>query len=95
MHMIKETKDGVILMIYVQPKAKRNEIDGIDEWRKRLKVKIKAPPVEGKANKEVVKFFSKLFGREVVIIRGETSREKDLLIKGLKVEDVKEKLNIK
>ncbi len=82
-------------MIYVQPKAKRNGIDGIDEWRKRLKVKIKAPPVEGKANKEVVKFFSKLFGREVVIIRGETSREKDLLIKGLKVEDVKEKLNIK
>jgi len=95
MHMIKETKDGVILMLYVQPKAKRNGIDGIDEWRKRLKVKIKAPPVEGKANKEVVKFFSKLFGREVVIIRGETSREKDLLIKGLKVEDVKEKLNIK
>lgn len=93
--MIKETKDGVILMLYVQPKAKKNEIDGIDEWRKRLKVKIKAPPVEGKANKEVVKFFSKLFGREVVIIRGETSREKDLLIKGLKVEDVKEKLNIK
>lgn len=93
-HMIKETKDGVILMLYVSPKAKKNEIDGIDEWRKRLKVKIKAPPVEGKANKEVVKFFSKLFGREVVIIRGETSREKDLLIKGASKEEVKEKLKI-
>ncbi|AIF68994.1 hypothetical protein PAP_02865 [Palaeococcus pacificus DY20341] len=92
--MIKETKDGVILMLYVSPKAKKNEIDGIDEWRKRLKVKIKAPPVEGKANKEVVKFFSKLFGREVVIIRGETSREKDLLIKGASKEEVKEKLKI-
>ena len=92
--MIKESKEGVILQIYVQPKAKRTEIDGMDEWRKRLKVKVKAPPVEGKANKEIVKFFSKLFGAEVSIICGETAREKDLLIKGLKAEEVKKKLGL-
>jgi len=92
--MIKESKEGVILQIYVQPKAKKNEVEGIDEWRKRLKVKVKAPPIEGKANKEVVKFFSKLFGAEVLIIRGETGREKDLLVKGLKAEEVKKKLGL-
>lgn len=92
--VIKETKDGIIIQIYVQPKAKKTEIEGIDEWRKRLKVKVKAPPVEGKANKEVVKFFSKLLGAEVTLIRGETSREKDLLVKGISVEEVKRKLGI-
>lgn len=94
MSFIRETKDGVLIKIYVQPKAKKNEIEGIDEWRGRLKVKIKAPPVEGKANREVVKFFSKLFGREVVIIRGETSREKELLIRGAGKEDIMERLGI-
>ena len=92
--MIKESKEGVILQIYVQPKAKRTEIDGIDEWRKRLKVKVKAPPVEGKANKEIMKFFSKLLGAEVSLIKGETSREKDLLIRGVSIEEVKKKLEI-
>ena len=92
--MIKESKEGVILQIYVQPKAKRTEIDGMDEWRKRLKVKVKAPPVEGKANKEIVKFFSKLLGAEASLIKGETSREKDLLIRGVSIEEVKKKLKI-
>ncbi|WP_054839807.1 DUF167 family protein [Thermococcus sp. JCM 11816] len=94
MKFIKETKEGVLIMIYVQPKAKKNAIEGVDGWRGRLKVRIAAPPVEGKANKEVVKFFSKLLGAEVNIVRGgETSREKDLLVKGgLSVEEVRKKL---
>ncbi|BAD84957.1 hypothetical protein, conserved, YggU family [Thermococcus kodakarensis KOD1] len=94
MKFIKETKEGVLIMIYVQPKAKKNAIEGVDGWRGRLKVRIAAPPVEGKANKEVVKFFSKLLGAEVNIVRGETSREKDLLVKGLSVEEVRKKLGV-
>ena len=91
---LKETKEGTLLLVYVQPKAKKNEIEGVDEWRGRLKVRIKAPPVEGKANKELVKFLSKLLGAEVSLVRGETSREKDLIIKGLKLEEVKERLGL-
>ncbi|NJE03350.1 DUF167 domain-containing protein [Thermococcus sp. MV11] len=94
MEFLKETKDGTLLLVYVQPKAKRNEVEGIDEWRGRLKVKIKAPPVEGKANKELVKFLSKVLGTEVKIIRGEASREKDLLVRGLGVEEIKKKLKV-
>ena len=93
MKFLKDTKDGALLLIYVQPKAKKNGIEGVDEWRGRLKVKIKAPPVEGKANKEVVKFLSKLLGAEVELVRGETSREKDLLVK-LSAEEVKKRLGI-
>ena len=91
---LRETKEGTILLIHVQPKAKKNAVEGIDEWRGRLKVRIAAPPVEGKANKEVVKFFSKLLGAEVAIVRGETGREKDLLVKGLSAEDVRKKLGL-
>lgn len=94
MKFLKETKDGVLLLIYVQPKAKKNAIEGIDEWRGRLKVRIAAPPVEGKANKEVLKFFSKLLGAEVSIVKGETSREKDLLVRRLSAEEVRKKLGI-
>ena len=92
--MIKENKEGVILQIYVQPKAKKNEIEGIDEWRGRLKVKVKAPPVGGKANKELVKFLSKLLGAEVELVKGETSREKDVLVRGMMAEEVKKKLGL-
>ncbi len=92
MKFLKGTEDGTLILIYVQPKAKKNEIEGVDEWRGRLKVKVKAPPVEGKANREVVKFFSKLFNAEVEIVKGQTSREKDLLVRGLGKEEVKRKL---
>jgi len=73
---IKETKEGTLLLVYVQPKAKKNEIEGIDGWRGRLKVRVKAPPVRGKANRELVKFLSEVLGAEVELVRGETSREK-------------------
>ncbi|AIU70245.1 hypothetical protein TEU_07805 [Thermococcus eurythermalis] len=91
---LKDTKDGALLLIYVQPKAKKNGIEGVDEWRGRLKVRIQAPPVEGKANREVVKFFSKMLGADVEIVGGETSREKTLLIRGLSAEEVRKKLGL-
>lgn len=94
MKFLKETKEGTLLLVYVQPKAKKNEIEGVDEWRGRLKVKIKALPVEGKANKELVKFLSKLLGAEVELVRGETSREKDVMVKGIKPEEVKKRLEL-
>lgn len=92
--MIKRGKEGVILKIYVQPRAKRTEIEGVDEWRGRLKVRVKAPPVGGKANREIEKFFSKLLGTQVSIIKGMTSREKDLLVREATVEEVKDRLGI-
>ncbi|ENN96710.1 hypothetical protein J422_00671 [Methanocaldococcus villosus KIN24-T80] len=86
--MIRECKDGVIVDIEVQPNANKNEIFGINEWRKRVMVKIKAPPVEGKANKEIIKFFRKLFNSDIEILSGTTSSKKSVLIKGVKKEDV-------
>ncbi|NPA62943.1 MAG: YggU family protein [Methanococci archaeon] len=82
--IIKERKDGILIDIDVQANAKRNEIAGINEWRKRLSVKIKAPAIEGKANKEIIKFFENLFKKDVEIILGKTSSQKTILILGAK-----------
>ncbi len=64
----------------VIPNAKSSGIQGIDEWRKRLLVRVKAPPTEGRANREVVEVLSKAFNSEVSLVRGETSRQKTVFL---------------
>ena len=68
------------LKIIVKPNAKKNEILGYDESRKAVKVAIAAQAEKGKANLEVVKFFSKLLKKPVKIKSGLTSKEKLLKI---------------
>ena len=79
--MLKETKDGLVLNIKISPNASKNEIvksvDGV-------KLKITAQPIDGKANKAVIEYLSKNFKipkTSFEIIRGETSKEKTVLIK--------------
>jgi uncharacterized protein (TIGR00251 family) len=70
-------EDYAIFSIKAVPNSSKNLVSGIlDES---LKVKIKAPAVEGAANKELVKFFSKLFKvakSDIVFLNGETSKRK-------------------
>ena len=68
---------NLVLNIHLQPRASRDEIVG--EQGTRLKVRITAPPVEGKANAHLLRFLAKSFGvarSQVVLLSGETSREK-------------------
>jgi hypothetical protein len=61
----------------------------------RLRVRIQAPPVEGKANRELVKYLAGMLGMKtnrIVIRRGESSREKTLLLVGLPLEQARLKL---
>jgi uncharacterized protein (TIGR00251 family) len=74
---LKEKDGAVTLRVRVQPRARRTEIIG--EHAGALKLKIAAPPVDGKANEECRRFLAKLFGIStgaVEIISGESSREK-------------------
>ena len=69
--------DWVDLFISARPGSGRNEVVGI--FDDTLKVKVKAPAVEGAANKELVKFLAKLFKvpkSEVRFVSGETSKRK-------------------
>ena len=69
-----------ILKIIVKPNSPKNEVVAVDEARNALRVNIKAPPDKGKANKEVIKFFSKLFKKKVEIVSGLKSKVKMLKI---------------
>ena len=76
-------QEGFLLRIHVQPGASKSEISGFYGEPERLKVRIKAPPMEGKANKQVVQFISTLIGvrKDLIhLMRGETSRQKDLYL---------------
>jgi uncharacterized protein (TIGR00251 family) len=76
-----EFMEAVILKVYLQPKSSKNEIIG--PFRDGIKVKITAPPVEGKANEGLIRFLSKEWGipvSHIEIVRGRHSREKTLKI---------------
>jgi uncharacterized protein (TIGR00251 family) len=78
---LRESRDGILLEVYVQPKASRNEIVGIHD--ERLRIRLTAPPVEGEANKECVRFLAKMFGlpkSKLDIVQGHKSRQKTILI---------------
>lgn len=73
--------DTLLLNIRVQPEAKHNQIVGMHNHR--LKIRIAAAPVEGKANKQLLKFVSKMFKVHrtmIKIVSGETRRDKRLSI---------------
>ena len=77
-----EEKDGcIILNVRVVPRASRDGIQGL--MGDALKIRIQAPPVEGKANAYLVKFLSKQWKiprRDIEILSGETGRNKRLRI---------------
>jgi hypothetical protein len=72
----------LVLHIQVQPRASRNELAGIHGDR--LKVRLTAPPVDGRANAALIAFLAELFGVSrscVTLLAGETGRAKRVRIK--------------
>ncbi|MDP3995371.1 MAG: DUF167 domain-containing protein [bacterium] len=67
------------IIVKVTPRAKENRIAGFKD--NILRVRLTAPPVDGKANKALVAFLADAWGvsqSSIRIIRGEISREKVL-----------------
>jgi uncharacterized protein len=77
---ITETKDGVILTVFVKPNSTefKIELDGTE-----IVVYSTEEPVKGKVNKEIIKELSKLLHAKVELASGATSRQKQLFIKGI------------
>jgi uncharacterized protein (TIGR00251 family) len=76
--------EQVALSVRVQPKTCRSEILGFKE--EVLAVRVKAPPVEGKANRELLELLSKKLGisrGRIEVVRGQTGRNKVVVIAGL------------
>ncbi len=77
--------ENLVLFLHVQPRASKASIVGM--YRDRLKVKITSAPVDGQANADMCKLFSKVFGvakSRIIIQSGHNSREKCVLIQSPK-----------
>lgn len=87
--------DDLLLKVKVIPNAKKTEMMGWEEladegmveqgWA--LKIRLAAPPVDGKANKVLCEFLAKTLGvtkKSVEILSGDTSRLKRIKIEGVK-----------
>jgi uncharacterized protein (TIGR00251 family) len=75
--------DGFTLLLHVQPGAKRTEAAG--QHGDALKVRLAAPPTDGKANAELMRFVAALFDvpkRQVEILSGHAHRHKRLRVHG-------------
>ena len=80
MDAVKTVVDGVLVDFEVSPKSKRFEISGFNVWRGEIEVRIASVPMKGKANKEIIKEFSKLTKSRVEIVSGLKSQHKTLKI---------------
>ncbi|HEY58257.1 MAG TPA: DUF167 domain-containing protein [Anaerolineae bacterium] len=85
---------GAALAIRVTPRARRNEVaevlnDGT------IRIRLTAPPVEGKANKALIQFLSKILdvpSSRISIVAGETGRDKLVSILDMEPEEAQRRI---
>ncbi|HUL29766.1 MAG TPA: DUF167 family protein [Thermodesulfobacteriota bacterium] len=73
----------IILKVYLQPKSSKNEVVG--PYKDGIKVRVTAPPVEGKANESLIRFLAREFAVSpscIEMVKGRHGREKILRISG-------------
>jgi uncharacterized protein (TIGR00251 family) len=90
---ITDAKKGSAFSVHVVPRARKNEIVG--RLGDAIKVRLTAPPVEGKANEALVAFLAEQLGvqkSQVEIVAGKTSRNKMVSVIGLSPAEVEERL---
>lgn len=78
---VKAQQGGSVVCCHVQPNASKTAVVGM--YGEELKVTLKTPPVDGKANKELCRFFADEFdlpASSVQLLSGQTSRRKRILI---------------
>ncbi|HLG15650.1 MAG TPA: DUF167 domain-containing protein [Blastocatellia bacterium] len=90
---MKEKNGAVTFKLRVQPRASRTELAG--EYGDALKLRITAPPVEGKANAECRRFLAKLLdvpASAVEIVAGASSKDKVIRVHNMDASRVREAL---
>jgi len=78
--------DSITLTLHVQPGAKRSEVAGLHG--EALKIRLAAPPIEGRANEALQRFIADRFEvplRQIELLRGAQSRHKMVKINGSKI----------
>jgi uncharacterized protein (TIGR00251 family) len=78
---LKCSPDGIRLTLHVQPGAKKTDVAG--EYGEALKIRLAAPPVDGKANAALIAWLALRFSvakRDVALLAGDKNRHKIVAI---------------
>jgi uncharacterized protein (TIGR00251 family) len=89
--LLRETAQGIIFSVQVVPRSSQNALVGVVNGV--LKMKVTAPPVEGKANDECLNLLSaslNISKNRLSIIAGKQSRKKTILLAGVEKKDWKQ-----
>jgi hypothetical protein len=81
--------DDIVLSLHIQPGAKNTEVAGLHG--EALKIRLHAPPVDGKANDALIAFLAERLGvpkARVLLEAGQTSRSKRVRVVGVAAEAV-------
>ncbi len=87
-------KRGAALTVRVTPRARKTEFGGILEDGT-VRIRVAAPPVEGKANRAVIAFLAKALGirkNKIEIVAGERGLDKIISIDGIPADEVEEQI---
>ena len=90
---IRESSTGVTFAVKVQPRARKNAITGV--VGDALKLALTAPPIEGRANDAVIRFFADFFEiprSSVTIASGARGRRKVIRVKDVSKQAIEDKL---
>jgi uncharacterized protein (TIGR00251 family) len=90
---VRELSDGVTIAVRVTPRASKTAITGVmgEGAEAVLKIALAAPPVDGRANQELIDYFAEVFDisrSSVEIASGQQSRNKVVKVKGRTASEV-------
>jgi len=92
---VQDTEDGAILTVHIQPKASTTECVGF--YGDAVKIRVVAPPVDGRANDEVIRLLARLLSVPAASVRihsGAGGRHKQILVKGVAAQVVTARLKL-
>ena len=92
---LKSSGSGVTFSVKVMPRASKNQIVGMEGDA--VKVRLKAPPVDGKANEALVKFLAETLGvtrSQIEIVAGHGSRHKVVRVRGVTARQFEEAVKV-
>ena len=91
--MLKESNGAVTFQVRVVPRSSKNQI--VAAAGEAIKVRLTAPPVDGKANEALIKFLAEILEvsrGQIEIISGEKSKQKTMRVRGITIAQIKEKI---
>ncbi|MEI8140785.1 MAG: DUF167 domain-containing protein [bacterium] len=95
MSWITDSKEGAIIQVHASPRASKTQVQGLHGDA--LKIRLQAPPVDGKANETLIEFLAETLGipqRQITLLAGQTSRQKRLSLQGITAKQVEIRLGI-